>query len=249
MRKILFLFLIVLINCKNTNTDYLQLKLITKEIIVHCNESNCSGSVYLLKKKKAKLNKIVFQIENRSSKNIIFNPISEDINKGNPSYSSFPKLFTGISLNNIIIRDSEGNIVVNDGGILGGESEIDIQIEKNTIQYFKKLGYNLDDNEALYKGLSLSTLLVIPSKTTYYFESYLSLPLNLTSESISSIETIKLDVNNSYTLQLFFKANKKAVINRLPKNIIKTIREGNFEIFDGNLFSNKIPIEISNYTK
>lgn len=246
MKKIIIFVLITLLfNCNQERKTDLKVEILNKEVLVVCEGGFCTDLSYE-KISEINLNKIEFKIENLSNSNYVFNPISTDFKKGSTSFNSFPKLFTGISLNNFIIKTSKGKTLKTEDNatVFGGGNECDTNYEKKIAAYFKKQDYKIDATEALLKGISLESLIIIPKKTTLYFESYISLPYNLPSQSIQSLEVIKLNINEEYTMQMVFSADKEMVKKRLPDNLIKSIEEGSFKIFDGIIYSNEIPIRI-----
>jgi hypothetical protein len=108
------------------------------------------------------------------------------------------------------------------------------------------MGDSISDYDAMYKGLVSRSLFIIPNKTTLYFQSYVGLPMNVTDYEMSDVEVIDIKKEEKYSIQMMFSADSMIVKERLTDGYKKTLKEGGFKIFNGSIYSNKIPLIINN---
>ncbi len=233
----------IFFSCKKKENNDIEITLLDKEIHVPFFEKDWNDIHYIKNHKVAKVN---FKIENKSRSNYIFCPISKDLNKGNSPFNAFPNPLKGLSLNNFIIKDERGKEIKSElGNVLGGLSRCIEQSEENAKFFFENMGENINAYEAILRKNVSSSLILIPSKSILYYESYIGLPVNITDFEMSDVEVIDIKNKKTYSIQAIFSADAKVVQSRLTNDYKKTLKEGDFKIFNGNVYSNIIPLKIN----
>ncbi|WP_157821975.1 hypothetical protein [Tenacibaculum sp. Bg11-29] len=238
---------LILFSCSDKDDADIKITILDKEINVPFYEENWNNINYINNYKNQKVVRVNFKIENTSNSNYLFCPISKDLIKGNAPFNAFPTPLKGLSLNNFIIKDETGKVIESEiGNVLGGQSECAEELIQNTNLFFNKMGDSISDYDAMYKGLVSRSLFIIPNKATLYFQSYIGLPMNVTDFEMSDIEVIDIKSEKKYSIQMIFSADNKVVKERLTNGYKKTLKEGGFKIFNGSIYSNKIPLIINN---
>lgn len=238
MRYIILLIIFGFISCK-TDSKGLELTVLNKDFVAYCPKQECIDSERFLEDDiyNKKVNILHFKIENKSDQTYFFMPIGKKGKMGNVAYRSFPKLLSGLSLRNLAVKNSKGEMMKY-GGHPTHSSDYEMKTDSLANLYYQKMEYDLNYN----RELSQNVILVIPSGETVFYETNFTLPLNQTSSEYTQ-EFLKLDKNESYTASLIFAGEKELVEKRLTNAQKETIKYNNYKIFDGELLStNSVPI-------
>jgi len=246
MKYIILILVPLLFSCKSSKKD-LELTILNKKFVANCPKNECVYSNPLNKEEvyNVGINILRFKVENKSNQTYFFMPIGRRGMRGNVSYASFPKLFSGLSLNNLLIRNSKGEIIEQGGSPLG-DDEYTRKTDSLMVKYYKKMNYGDDRSLAFFKALAQNIMLVVPAGETVFYETFFTLPINQ-SEHLSSQEAVKLVKDKKYTASLIFAGEKELVEKRLTNAQKETIKHNNYKIFDGELIStNNVPIIFKN---
>jgi len=240
--KYILLILLGFISCK-TNTEGLEITILSKELIAYCPDTECIYPDRFLKEGiyDIDVNILRFKIENKSDQTYFFMPIGRRGENGNVTYNSFPKLFSGLSLRNLLIKNNKGNELER-GGHAFHLNKFEQKTDSLMSNYYQKMEYKMNRTLGFFTGLAQRSVLIIPAGETIFYETYFTLPLNQTFYG-SSQEFFKLDKKENYNVSLIFAGEKELVEKRLTNAQKETIKHNNYKIFDGTLIStNSVPI-------
>jgi len=238
MKEVLIILIILITACKSPQKG-LELTVLNKDFVAYCPKEECIDSERFLEDDiyNKEVNILHFKIENKSDQTYFFMPIGKMGKMGNVPYKSFPKSLSGLSLRNLAITNSKGEIMKY-GGHSTHSSEYEIKTDSLRALYYEKMNYELNYN----RELSQNVFLILPAGETVFYESNFTLPLNETSSEYSQ-EFYKLDKKETYTASLIFAGEKELVEKRLTNAQKETIKHNNYKIFDGELIStNSVPI-------
>jgi len=178
---------------------------------------------------------IRFRINNNTKYNYVLN------NPYSILDSSFPNKYSALSLNNIIIKDS------NDGTLpmelvdfsLSGKIVPYLKM-KDTLMYnhYKKLGYDMNKISTLNK--IEENLIFIKAGEVLYFETYFSLPFN--TPSIFNTEKINVIKDKKYEVSLIFDFDSTNVKRNLTWSQLKSIEKNKYKFYNGKIKSNSVPL-------
>lgn len=245
MKKILIIIILTLFSCLQENKPSIELTILTDEMFVYCPKKECvdfskfkEKGININDKEK---NIIKFKITNNTNFTYVFIPTCGLVKNDCTSFMSFPKNHSGISLNNLEFKNSQQEII-NSKGFVNNSDDLERLLETQLINYYNNMKYNYIEVESLLVGYSQEKLLIIPSKETLYFESYVSLPYNKAS-IFASQDFIQLNKDDSYTVSLKFVSNKINTEKRISNSQKRTFKENNYIMYDGVLKSkNSVPI-------
>jgi hypothetical protein len=260
-RRIISLLLIIivgiLLNCDNPNKE-LQLEILNNEVYAYYlgsefnNEKRDSLSYDAYEKNG--YSQIKFKIRNPTKNPILFFPICiERESIGCSSILSYPDKFKNIGLGNLIVTDNQNNLIEPDfklvSRIANNEFKYDFIRDSLNVEYYNKIGYEKKTEKWKFINSEfINKAIVIHPNETIFFDSYLRLATNLDGY----VHDVFYDLNKSksYKIKLKFKSDFDNLNNWLTDYQIKNIEENNYDIFQGELYSeNEIPIVFKKLVK
>lgn len=220
---VVWIFLIILFSsCNKPNKKNLELLVENDTIINKGLMDTC-------------INVIKFSIRNNSDKTYYINNLDnhklKPINIG--IYSD------GI---NIYISDQNGEIIKSDFSHFKGDEYSEcaaFNFWRTADMYERKLGYNRRVD--YFRNAGFRNFFIHPNQIMY-FEHPIDLSGSIGLE-IARIGYADLDKNKKYYAKVSFASDSSMYKSTLPRDILKTIKANNAEVFSGRLESDKIPIK------
>ncbi|WP_271767361.1 hypothetical protein [Aquimarina algiphila] len=197
-------------------------------------------------------NTIRFKITNHTKKTQVIYPLCfySRYKRGCCDMNSFPKKYTGLNLNNLLIEDEFGDFLNFNSfsGYLGDDRMTDyIFIQDSLVNlHYIKLGYKTNKDNQVVEGVKYdfynkNTIMIEP-KETLFFETYFSFPYNKTSYE-SSTSYFMFDKDKNYKLSLVFYSDTTNVKKDMSRIQRLNHENNDREFFSGELKSkNSIPI-------
>lgn len=235
---VLFLF----IGC-NKNEKDLELVVLNKEFYASCLFEDCRNSnIYeAFLDGELPINILEFKITNHSDYTYVFIPTCLECFGGTGFYE-FPRASAGLSLRNILINRSLKQTEPMYSQSTRAVGSFEYMTDNLAQNYIKKTQEYYIPFQSMIPIVIQENMIIIPSKSTLYFKTFFSLPHNRTFEQART-ETLVLNKNEKHKISLYFNANAEDIKKFMSESMLKTIKENNFKIFDGELIStNEIPL-------
>jgi len=245
MNKIYYIYILILLitfSCsKKSENKTIELKILSKEIISH---KNLDSMRYSNKDFRKNQNKAVFRfkISNKTNQNYCL--VLRNVLNTYNGINTIEGANLDLDFLQIINKNSKDTIKVHYAYTLPmlNKKELELYEKNNKIlmQQYNNLNYSkslfwMEKNQQI-----TNNMVCLKSNEVKYFETFVNLPYNVSSDNANYVE---LNFSDNYNAFLKFISDTTNIKKYLTWSQLKNIKENNYKLFHGTITSeNSVPV-------